>query len=132
MRHITICGAVLVLALGGCGNEVPATASVETGTPAVVLDRGQDQYAAMQQYLAPYRAELMKNGYHPDRLARYLAHSPRGEWDYRRKVYTGEIRGVSFWAPEGSLLHEYWSAIRLTEAEGGPSADRQWPPKRKP
>jgi len=104
--------------LAGCATDMPL--SEETETPALVLARGQDQLQAMQRYLSPYEAKLRKEGYHPERLARFAAHFPREEWDYLRRLYTGEIRGESIAPHPGSPIYEIASAIRLTEAEGDP------------
>lgn len=132
MRHFWVYGTLIGLASGGCASEPAVTTATEAGTPAIILARGQDQYAAVQRHLEPYRAKLMENGYQPERLARFIAHMPREKWDYMRKVYTGEIRGVAFHAPEGSLLYEYGRTVFLTEAEGGSPASRPWPPKGRP
>lgn len=117
MRNLICCLAVA--ALVGCTAEPPVSEQAET--PEVVLARGVDQYPAMQRFLAPYRAKLIKEGYHPDRLARFLAHAPKAEWEFLRQVYTGEIRGVSLMPMPGTPLYEIASTIRLTDAEGDPA-----------
>lgn len=104
--------------LAGCATDTPL--SEKTETPELVLARGADQLQAMQRYLQPYAAKLRKEGYHPERLARFTAHFPREEWDYLRRLYTGEIRGESIAPQPGSPLYEIASAMRLTEAEGDP------------
>ena len=104
--------------LAGCATDTPL--SEKTETLALVLARGQDQLPAMQRYLAPYAPQLLKRGYNPERLARFTAHFPREEWDYLRRLYTGEIRGESIAPQPGSPLYEIASVIRLTEAEGDP------------
>ncbi|MEK7379854.1 MAG: hypothetical protein AAB075_02445 [Gemmatimonadota bacterium] len=116
MRRFLI--LVTFAGLAGCATDMPL--SDKTETPALVLARGQDQFQAMQRYLSPYAAKLRKEGYHPERLARFTAHFPREEWDYLRRLYTGEIRGESIAPHPGSPVYEIASAIRLTEAEGDP------------
>ncbi len=91
MRRFLI--LVALAGLAGCATDMPL--SEKTETPELVLARGQDQLQAMERYLSPYGAQLRKEGYNPKRLARFAAHFPREEWDYLRRLYTGEIRGES-------------------------------------